>query len=57
MEEKLIFISLQLPEQLAQDARVEAAKLGISRSEFIRQSLADSIEKLKDNEANKKQDT
>jgi len=42
----MIALSIQLPEHLAEASRRLARKLGISRSELIRRSLAHEIESV-----------
>lgn len=39
----MIALSIKLPDALAEASRVTARKLGMTRSEFIRQALAHEI--------------
>ncbi len=43
MEQQLQFISLQLPKKLAAEARIEAAKRNLSRSELIRRAVVEFL--------------
>ncbi len=42
----MIALSIKLPDALAEASRVTARKLGMTRSEFIRQALAHEIEQV-----------
>jgi predicted transcriptional regulator len=42
----MVALSIKLPDTLAEASRVTARKLGITRSEFIRQALAHEIEQV-----------
>lgn len=49
-KEKKIFMSLTIPLELAKAARIEAAKLNISRSELVRRVIVEYLEKIKKSE-------
>ena len=42
-----IFVTAEFPAQLEFEARIEAAKQRISRSELVRQAVSDYLKKLK----------
>lgn len=42
---ELTFVSAQMPEPLAIRARIAAAQMNVSRSEFLRRALVEYLEK------------
>ena len=49
MEQAQVFMNSLVPRPLAHKARVAAAMLGVSRSEFVRRAVAEKLERLEMN--------
>lgn len=46
MEDQKVFISAEVPKSLGVEARVAAAKMNISRSEFVRRAIQAELKRL-----------